>query len=571
MVYPIHLHEVVSGLFTPFDADLKKLLGFSTRSAVQLREAINTLVSGRMQTRMAEARRRSKELFKKVRARKRDSTVDIDLPEALIKHLLQLSDKKIRLLLRRVAVHWVFSDLGKQTTFTAKDLSDHMDASVDEIEPLLGYLSVGFGSIDTDFCIPSGDHILKKRPLLQHQSAYQLPSEPLLRDAMIPAIGNALTSEPRLKDRYARRRHDFLLSKGIDCLQKLLPEASVHTNLFYDFEGERCELDALIRYDTILILLEAKGAPLSPAAKRGAPITLKRNLRGIITHAFRQGFRAHSFVQEGLGKFEKEDGSVLELSPNDFHEIFTVSLHLEQIGHLTSLVSSVEVLDLPVESPEQFWMVSLYDLMVMSDILDIPSMFPHYLKRRLRISRQRLLEAPEELDYFCYYLETGLYFDSQDFGEVESVHLMSQTVPLDHYYFTVHGERRQPAEKPRQKMPSTFESLVREVEASGLPERTSVNMALLDHGGKSREGFCSEVLKTRRRFAADGKLHDCSTHFKVGGGWGVTFVCGPEEEATDALLWHCALKKREKDATAWYGIADCGQDSPRICELIVVS
>ena len=366
MVYPMHLCEVLSGLFTPFDAELEALAGFTTRSAVQLRGSINTLISGRMQSKVAESKRRSKELFRQVRARKRDSNVEVSLPEDWVKLLMQLPDQKVRLYLRRMAVIWSFSDFGQTVSFTAKDLSAVMDGFTDEIESLLGYLSVGFGSVDSDFYIPKGDHILKKKPMLRHQSRYQVPSEPVLRDAMIPAMQSVVTSERRLKDRYVKHRHDFLLRKGIECLQKILPGASVDTNLYYDSEGERCELDALIRYDTILILLEGKGAPLSPAAKRGAPISLKGDLRKIITRAFRQGFRAHSFLQKGGEEFERRDGSALEVSLGDFREVFTISLHLEQIGHLTSLDSSVEVLDLPIDSPEQFWMVSLYDLMTFS-------------------------------------------------------------------------------------------------------------------------------------------------------------------------------------------------------------
>ena len=154
-------------------------------------------------------------------------------------------------------------------------------------------------------------------------------------------------------------------------------------------------------------------------------------------------------------------------------------------------------------------------------------MFPHYLKRRLRISRQRLIRAPEELDFFCYYLSDGLFFERQEFDGMDSVLLTSQTVPLDNYYSTVQGERRHPADKPKQKMPPAFEALVREIEASRLSERTSVNMALLDHGGESRDKFCSEMLKARKqcnRSVPYGRVRDARNSYPI---FGFVGILGP--------------------------------------------
>ena len=219
-----------------------------------------------------------------------------------------------------------------------------------------------------------------------------------------------LTTETRLGNRYRKHRHGYLLGRGVKCLQRILPGATAYINLHYEFEGVRPELDALVQYDSVLIVLEAKGAPLTPPARRGAPDRLERDLRRIVSDAHAQGHRAYRFLREGSGRFRLGDGTAMQVDLGSFEEVFVVSLHLEPLGHLTALSHAVEAMGLPTDGPEQSWMVSLYDLMVLSDVLDIPSMFPHYVKRRLRVGRQGFIDAHDELDFFCYYLQEGPFF-----------------------------------------------------------------------------------------------------------------------------------------------------------------
>ncbi|MDE0553490.1 MAG: hypothetical protein OXI24_04695, partial [Candidatus Poribacteria bacterium] len=409
----------------------------------------------------------------------------------------------------------------------------------------------------------------KNKPLLHHEGRYLCPTRVLLNGALLPTMEGLLTtSRPRLAERYRKHRHDLLLQTAVEHLLRILPRATSDMKLHYQFEGEQPELDALIQYDSVLLLLEAKGAPLTPPARRGAPDRLKRDLRRVVADAHKQGHRAFRFLSEGSGRFAKEDGTSLEVDLRNFEEVFVVSLHLEPIGHLTALSHAVDVLGLTTQEDEQSWMVSLYDLMVLADIIDIPSMLPHYIKRRLRVAKQGFVNAHDELDLFCYYLQDGLFFDGKnDLGEADSLTVLSHTVPLDDYYFYIQGERRQRAEKPKQKMRPVFESLVKAIEASQLPSRTSVNMALLDQSGESRRAFCDLVETVRKRFAKDGKLHDGSVYFKEEGGRGVTFMCGPKERM-EILHQYCNRKRDEMDAKEWYGIADCGRRSPQICGLV---
>lgn len=567
--YPIHLFEVLEGLFSPFDTELLRLGGFSSTTALGVSEAMNALVSNRLAEKGKLARVQTSDLLRKIRARKRDTSVDIGLPEKQVKALIQLPDREIRRRLDGFAAACISYGIGQTVSFTANELANQQKTPVAQTEALLRHLSAEFGSVASGFCTPTPDHLLKNKPLLHHGGRYLCPTRVLLNGAMLPTMEGLLTtSKPRLAERYRKHRHDLLLQTAVERLLRILPGATGDMNLYYQFEGERPELDALIQYDSVLLLLEAKGAPLTPPARRGAPDRLMRDLQKVVADAHKQGHRALRFLREDSGRFVKKDGTPIEIDLRSFEEVFVVSLHLEPIGYLTALSHAVDVLGLTTKGNEQSWMVSLYDLMILADIIDIPSMLPHYIKRRLRVAKQGFVDAHDELDLFCYFLQEGLFFDDEnDLGGADFLNISSHTVPLDDYYFYIQGERRQRAEKPKQKMPPVLESLIKAIEASQLPSRTSVNMALLDQSDESRRDFCDLVRKARKRFAKDGKLHDGSVYFKREGGWGVTFICGPEEDL-DILHQHCSRKKDEMDARVWYGIADCGRRSSQICGIV---
>lgn len=55
------------------------------------------------------------------------------------------------------------------------------------------------------------------------------------------------------------------------------------------------------------------------------------------------------------------------------------------------------------------WCVGVTDLRVISEIIDSPSEFLLYLERRSQSHNEKALFAHDELDYFIWFLQTGLY------------------------------------------------------------------------------------------------------------------------------------------------------------------
>jgi len=171
--------------------------------------------------------------------------------------------------------------------------------------------------------------------------------------------------------------------------------------------------------------------------------------------------------------------------------------------------------------------------MVICDCIEIPAMFPHYVKRRIRVSEQGFLSAHDELDIFGYYLLEGLYFDSKkDIAPATKFNLLSYTEEFDNYYFYKAGIRKKIASKPKQKMSKEFGQLIRSIEKTKLDYRVHVQMKLLDLGGDTRKQLLEYIKSINKKYKKDGNIHDASIFGEHDGGWGITYMIGPNPEDT---------------------------------------
>ncbi|MCJ7508990.1 MAG: hypothetical protein MUO85_09745 [candidate division Zixibacteria bacterium] len=204
------------------------------------------------------------------------------------------------------------------------------------------------------------------------------------------------------------------------------------------------------------------------------------------------------------------------------------------------------------------WTISLYDLMVIADIIEHPSVFPHYVKRRIRTAEQGLIEAHDELDMFGYYLKEGLYLkNKKDIAPANGMTLATYTTDFDDYYFYKTGVRETPASKPRQEMSKEFEQILFAIERSNKPGRIDAAMRLLDLGGKSRNQLLKSINVSQEKYKQDGKIHNATLYGEEEEGWGITYMCGLEAEPVKSKLeTYCKMKKYQTKARRWIGIGE---------------
>ena len=576
--YAHHLYEILRGLFKPYDQILLKNAGFDVYDAINITEGIKGLITNRLYDKMENSRRRFDLLRSLVRKYRKTKSIPKDEENDLdtIKYLSKFTDKDLRLTLKRLSAGFAFFKLGDIYSFSPQELSLDSGISVEIIESFLEYTKIEFGDIPSDYYIPSPTHPLRLRPIIKHENRYLCPSLILLDWAINPVIENILREIPgKTWQGYSKTRHNYLLDKSLDLLQSTMPESNFESSLEYkyfdDGEEKTAELDALGVFDSVLFIIEVKGGGLTDPARRGAPARLERTLKDIIGEAHSQGIRAKSYVESTINPtFVKvKNRSSLNLDMRKIKDIILMSVSMESLGALTSHISACQEVAL-FSKNDLPWTVNIYDLKVICDLIDIPAMFPHYVKRRIRVAEQEFLSAFDELDFFGYYLSEGLYFESKDeIAPANGIELLTFTTEIDNYYLYKLGAKRKPAPKPTQMMPKEFIQLLRSIDRLNIDNRVLVQMGLLDLGFDTRNKLLRIIRQTNKRHKKDGQLHDATMVGGQEGGWGITYAIGSNPDETEKKLKHyCRLKKNESRASVWYGICGVRKKSKKVSNII---
>jgi hypothetical protein len=585
LAYEHHHKEVLRGLFAPFDEDLRRLGGVTVDQAISLAAAIPERVTRRFVERARQAAGDYNSLEAEVRlyrkhphgpraerALERDDREGGERGEFLRK-LASQPPKKIKQFLRYARVEWLLFVADTICCFSPEELQAEVPLPLETVQAFLDLFSISFPGVDPDFYEPSPTHVLRDRPLLAHDGRYLCPAMMLLDWAIQSQFERLLKQAGgALWQRYHKHRHDWVLNRALDCLSSQLPSGQRHQNLFYTAEnGDQAELDGFVAYDSLAVFLEVKAADLTPPARRGAPERLRRELRTIIGKSHDQAVRAKGAWQKGAA-FRDTEGGQVELG-RDFSQVLLLSVSLAPVGVITARLHS----DAEYFSPGEYsWLIGLYDLLVIADILDLPGSLPHYAKQRVETAHLGLLEAADELDIFGYYLVEGLYLDRiaeemRAEGTPARFQLLSYTEQFDAYYAFTSGIRRKRAKKPRQEVPAALEQLIRRVDASSLPGRLDAIIAILDLDSESRKQLAKGVENARSIARSKRRPSNISLVGPERGGWGITYYCGLRDvNLRDELRAYCERKRDELSKRFWVGIAEVIELPFRVVEVVVL-
>lgn len=565
--YGHHLHNILKRLFGhPSVSEwLKTNLGFTVEEALKLNQAAATLGEDRLIKRRQIAKREEQSLETAVQQLRQGKPIPERFPEEVVREYAKLNDEEMQQSLRNRAVWRTLHELGDTMSFTAEELAEAANVDIAVTQTYLNARSLEFGSVDSQFAMPTPTPPLAQRPFVHHEGSYLVTApgwlnwglKDYIEDQLNPHKPGAVNRNQRLWETYSKLRGEFLEKASLDLLSNALPHAAVHRNLKYSVVeagmSKEAELDGLILLDRALFLVEAKARSLTDAAQRGAPKSIRTDLRRLVGEAHSQGLRARTYIT-GTEEptFKSDTGETICIDRSQIDYIFIVAVTLDPLAVFPPMLHKVAKLGIftPGELP---WAVPIYDLQVICEMLEFPCQLVHFLQRRSRLNELGRMEATDELDWFGHYLIEGLYFEEYSPGL--QIGLLSYTTEFDDYYLYEQGQRSTPAPKPRQPMPNFMRQLLTEIEKVHPPGYLTGALILLDMSGESREKFARAAEMQQRRPRIDGKNHD------------VTFPCRDmsmgvtvfttkwltADEVAARLATYCHFKKYELQADRWVG------------------
>jgi len=428
---------------------------------------------------------------------------------------------------------------------------------------LLKLLSSSFGN-NSSFATfkssqawPTNDSIIYDRPLIEDSGKfYCFTPQVLLRN-----IGNILERWIQQKDKayyqgaYQKRRAEYLENKALEYLKNILPGAKAYGKLYYyvqeNGKTNRVETDGLILYDENLFIIEAKAGSLSTSARRGGLKRMKKNIGELIDDAYQQALRTKQYIMNTPEpSFEFKDRTKAVSIKDKYRNIYLLNITLQNLGQLSTQLYALKSLGL-IRGKEWPWSVFIDDLRVISELIEFPSEFLHFLQRRIRTNDYPQFRTIDELDFLMFYLYEGLYFQTKALPDVDAYIPSGYTEDLDRYYDYRAG-RVSKAKKPRLKIPKEYKDLITELESTGKVGFTRVTTTLLGFDSETQQAILDGIQKLRDISEKDGSRHNFTMYFEETK-LGLTFSVGRKRKSDfwNGIDQHCRMRMYQKRFEEW--------------------
>lgn len=286
----------------------------------------------------------------------------------------------------------------------------------------------GFLKPDKFKAFPLNDTLIRRKPLIkQNDRFYNFSMTLAFRNLFVIAENLILEAD---KDYYENNFRgnsneetldNYLETKTLNLFQNILPDTEFYHSLYYEIEEDGItknpELDILGVSDSEIFIIEVKSGRLSKKHKRGAIKGLKDRIEETIGEGSYQCYRAQKYIKESEAVFSYVDdsGERIELALKDHSEkeIFKISVTFEHFSDLSTNLGYLIDSEILGEEYKWAWIVSLYDLIVFSDLFDNQSDFVDFLKKRLSLYDRRDVMFTDELDILGFYLKSGFPIKKQ--------------------------------------------------------------------------------------------------------------------------------------------------------------
>lgn len=480
--YYTDLSQVLVELYSPIEPQIEATLGVSASGLVSWWWA----VTERVEKRMANHRQRVRDLL--------DAPLDdawpalveqtfprlpTDLDEALLDRLRADEDQ-------RRAFVVIAADLNLYQVFgmTGDELRDCYPGDVDRaaLEKVLDAWSLSFGATVQPLHELIQDNPVLSRPLVKlDDGLYLWTIASAFNHSAFVMLERLLEDDQALWVAYLGLRARYLEERVSRALRQAFPNGRVLTNVVWcdPADGKNYETDVLLLVGSHALVAECKSGRLSRRAQKGRGRWFRDDVRDLIIEPARQAQRFADFLvgQSGSLQLETRTGESEVIDASDIRAAITIGVTLEALVGLLPGIGEImesEFTDTAIESLTHS--LTLFDLLVVLEMLDHPSEMLHYFLRRSQLERNQFLVG-EETDLLGFYLLTGFNLGSAEFeDELQRMRLIGLSDAVDTYHYIL--EAGKDAEKPRMRRTEWWESLLTAIERRAGPRWTELGMAL---------------------------------------------------------------------------------------------
>lgn len=444
-----------------------------------------------------------------------------------------------------------------------QELLQNVDSSDrDSLLSFLRWVCIEPGQVDTKFTTPLDANPLEDTPVVRLDRGYLFHSSAYLARCLFYSLDRQLMGDPSHREKYNHLRSRYLERESMRLFRRILPTATACHRLKYSViengKATEVELDGLIQHDNNLFLIECATHPVTQPSKKGVKEPIVHDVQQSIERTFRQARRAKEYIRKSdQAQFTLSDGSTITIDRRLIKDYFLISVTFDSFDVLAADPRKLRPLGL-FSADEYPWPIYIGNLSLISDFIDFPSQFVHYLKKRRTVSER--VYAFDEVDYFGCYLISNLEIPMPNIGDaMEKTLIVDATSDFDQYFYYRRGLRSR-VPRPSQFMPRHLKSILLALERIHNPGYTDVCCFLLDISYSFRKAIEENIVSTLRRSQDSGGAPEDFTIIDTSNRWGFVYCCGdgrqePNVERMMLLPKYCMHKIDETGILSCIGIA----------------
>ena len=352
------------------------------------------------------------------------------------------------------------------------------------------------------------------------------------------------------KDTSSKNRGDFTEEFTKECLSKVFGDNRVFKSVeIIDSKKKNVgEIDVLAIYGDRAIVVQAKSKKLTIEARKGNETNLNSDFKKAIQESYNQGYDCSKFLQNADYQLQVDD-KILEIN-RDLKEIYIFCVVSDHFPALTTLAFHNLKFEKSEKIPSPFVM-DIFHLDVMTEILNSPLYFMSYIKRRVDYAEK--IHVTNEGVILAYHLKNNLWIE----GKTNLMHITDDwSAELDVAMLA----RRESL--PGKKIPdgilskyrdTHFENLINQLSRNYHPAAIELGMFLLQLGEGTVMKMNEWLEMIKIRCLKDGLNHDFSI---AAGNSGISVHCNKEKlnQFVPRLNAHVLGRKYLTKSDQWFGV-----------------
>lgn len=401
---------------------------------------------------------------------------------------------------------WADRFIGPELIITNQEIANEHDLDLGTATILTNRISLAFADLEDE---NPETFFLKNpvwlRPLIYLEKDHYFCSLPqTLFSFILPIIDELLAPYNDLQRKLNNARAKFLEDEVTCLFDTAFPSCSKHQGFKWVEETQQFESDLIIRFDTTVILVEAKSGRISWPALRGAPNRLIEHIKKLIVEPSDQSGRLAQRIEKELANLRNGGKPSLDfpLPLDGVTCVVRLSVMLHDFATIQSVPSILEDAGLLRNKYPLAPCMSLADLEIMLDILETPYLRLHYLRRRAELLMS-LRTIGDEIDTLGLYLDTALNLGTLQAKESTLI-TSGYSEKIDRYYSL--KDESIPSKKPKPNTSEWFKRLCGQLTNRARPGWSEIACALLSISPKDQLQLERHVKKLAARVRAGKPL-----------------------------------------------------------------